>query len=242
VSRLSAGAADAGAISPICIITQMGAITMAEKSWRSRLSSSMSGEVVVVGILATAFSLLGGFAALSFDSRRFAYMLMCGLAAMAMGCGLGFLFAIPKVIQGAAAAYSGGGASGTAEYWVSQSAYHQAVNTNLTEISDWLTKIVVGLGLVELKSVPWAFRHISLWVAKGLDGSAGSQTFGGALVLYFGIVGFIWFYVQTRLYLARALANAERDLAEAAEAHAHTMQAVRKQEALATGGQEPTGH
>src|SRR5882762_1055624 len=62
--------------------------------------------------------------------------LLWALACFVSGAAVGFLFGIPKILQ---TANSIGGSTTTA------TAYNQQVNTNLVEISDWLTKIIVGL-------------------------------------------------------------------------------------------------
>src|SRR5438552_685547 len=69
---------------------------------------------------------------------------MWALACFAVGVVTGFLFGIPRVLQG-----TDSGAEATAH-----TPYQQRVNTNLEQISDWLTKIIVGLGLVQLTKVP----------------------------------------------------------------------------------------
>jgi hypothetical protein len=43
------------------------------------------------------------------------------------------------------------------------------VNTNLEQISDWLTKIIVGLGLVQLRSVPDYLYKASVWMAQSFS-------------------------------------------------------------------------
>jgi hypothetical protein len=143
------------------------------------------------------------------------------LALLASGMSLGFLFGIPKVLQnaGAAAALGGGAATGgspvsgtappaTASEAVT-SGYRQLVNTNLEEISDWLTKIIVGVGLIQLKSVPdrlWQFGSM----ISGSLGTGVPPGFGVALTLFFAPSGFLFGYLVTRLYVQAAFARADR--------------------------------
>jgi len=65
-------------------------------------------------------------------------------AALAVGVILGFLFGLPKVVD-------------------RQPAGSPLLksNTNLDEISDWLTKILVGLGLVQLGRLSHEFGRIA---------------------------------------------------------------------------------
>ena len=51
--------------------------------------------------------------------------------------------------------------------------YRQQVNTNLTEISDWLTKIIVGLGLINLKQIPSLTKRAASLLASNTQGSSG---------------------------------------------------------------------
>jgi hypothetical protein len=80
-------------------------------------------------------------------------------------------------------------------------------NNNLVEVSDWLTKIIVGLGLIHLKDAPAILRK----VVNPLQHCLGDcyLAFGTALVLGFGALGFLFGYVFTRLFLARAFSDAD---------------------------------
>lgn len=67
-----------------------------------------------------------------------AFGLLLALASVMVGVLVGFLFGIPRALQNAG---TGGAEAGWGRY---------STNTNLEQISDWLTKILVGVGLVEL--------------------------------------------------------------------------------------------
>lgn len=131
--------------------------------------------------------------------------ILWALACLAIGSLVGFLFGIPRVLQAESLnlnAPPGGQAGGA-------STYSLKVNTNLEQISDWLTKIFVGLGLVQLQRVPDHLRRASEFIAWGL--APDSKFFAGGLILYFSVLGFLGFYLLTRLYIAGALLRAERD-------------------------------
>jgi hypothetical protein len=146
--------------------------------------------------------------------------IMWSLALLASGAGVGFLFGIPKVLQSNPAATPSSGAQGASAAPEAPaqggapafaSNYRQKVNTNLEEISDWLTKIIVGVSLIQLKSMP---DHV--WRLAGvISGSLGPKVpegFGVALVLFFATSGFLFGYLVTRLYIQGALARAERSV------------------------------
>jgi hypothetical protein len=147
------------------------------------------------------------------------------VAIWSAGTGLGFLFAIPRVLQGRPpAAPPGGTASGpsgaAAEAPASSILYEQRVNTNLEEISDWLTKIIIGMTLVQLNQIPSPLSRLSTLVIKDLPQPTGVVTesshlgYGVAVIVSFFVLGFLFGYLVTRLYLQGALARAERGLSE----------------------------
>ena len=83
------------------------------------------------------------------------------------------------------------------------------VNTNLEEISDWLTKIIVGLGLIELKEFPAYLRDLAGYFGASLGDVPGRDSVALALILLFLVCGFLLGYLLTRLFLTGALARAE---------------------------------
>ena len=118
----------------------------------------------------------------------------------AHGCGfvIGFLFAVPRATELTAGS-------------------RLKINNNLVEVSDWLTKIIVGLGLIHLSRVPVYLQRAGYYVGTGLrrpDGEIPEQ-FAAALILYFALLGFLAGYLVTRLFLGPAFRDA--DAATAAE-------------------------
>ena len=94
-------------------------------------------------------------------------------------------------------------------------------NNNLIEISDWLTKIIVGVGLVELKNIPSFLHRLTTYLGAGLgcdDSCAGvsrSETFALGIVLFFFAVGFLIGCIWTRSYFSstlKALAGYVKDM------------------------------
>jgi tetratricopeptide (TPR) repeat protein len=137
--------------------------------------------------------------------------LLWALACFTVGATIGFLFGIPRVLQqdATAAPPSSAGAGPGA---TSALTYNLKVNTNLEQISDWLTKIFVGLGLVELQRVPDHLNRAAAFIAYGLTN--GSKFFAGSLIVYFSLLGFLGFYLITRLYIAGALSRADQEASQ----------------------------
>jgi CheY-like chemotaxis protein len=84
-------------------------------------------------------------------------------------------------------------------------------NTNLEQISDWLTKILVGVGLVQLSQVPEALRNFNQYVAPALGGWPGSGFFGVAILIYFVVLGFLILFVWTRVNLPLLYTQSDLD-------------------------------
>ena len=117
------------------------------------------------------------------------------LGALSGGFVIGFLFAIPR------------GTELTANSRLK-------VNNNLVEVSDWLTKIIVGLGLIHLSRVPVYLREAGAYVGEGLkSGTAGGgpapAQFAAGLILYFVLLGFMGGFLITRLCLGPAFREAD---------------------------------
>ena len=136
------------------------------------------------------------------------------LACFTVGATIGFLFGIPRVLQQDATPAPPSNA-GVAPGATSALTYNLRVNTNLEQISDWLTKIFVGLGLVELQRVPDHLNRAATFIAFGLTN--GSKFFAGSLIVYFSLLGFLGFYLITRLYIAGALSRADQEASQKRE-------------------------
>jgi hypothetical protein len=122
-----------------------------------------------------------------------------------------------------------------------------ATNTNLEEISDWLTKIIVGLGLVNLKSVPEYLKRLG-WYFSNFCGSDVCEAVAMALILFFATCGFFLGYLVTRLYLTGAFTRASREVVGAQkQLPKELVELVKLDKSLRptiaqAGGQPPSGH
>ena len=112
------------------------------------------------------------------SNRPTAYMwlMMC----LALGGMIGFLFAVPR-------------ANPTAP-----NRDLLLPNRNIEQISDWLTKILVGLGLINLREIGTFLTERSAALAPTFGVS---PDFVLALILYFTIAGFLEGYLLTRMFL-----------------------------------------
>jgi hypothetical protein len=76
-------------------------------------------------------------------------------------------------------------------------------NTNLEQISDWLTKIIVGVGLVQLSTLPGKLRALAGYFATAFGAEPVAPSVVLAIQGYFGIFGFLLGYLWARLYLMK---------------------------------------
>lgn len=70
-------------------------------------------------------------------------------------------------------------------------------NSPMKEITDWLSKIIVGLGLVEMKSISIEFNNLILSLQQKLNTPPSSEIIIGASLVFFLIAGFILSYFLT---------------------------------------------
>ncbi len=84
--------------------------------------------------------------------------------------------------------------------------YELLIITNLDDVSDWLTKIVVGVGLVELRKIPGTIYHYSVLIA-GSDQQVAPLI--SAVIVYFTVLGFMTGYLTTRMFFERAFRIAD---------------------------------
>lgn len=82
-------------------------------------------------------------------------------------------------------------------------------NTNLEQISDWLTKILVGVGLTEISRIRTEMRSLATFIATSLGGQPASAAYTFVLIIYFVVCGFLLGYLWTRLVLPGQLREAD---------------------------------
>jgi hypothetical protein len=144
-------------------------------------------------------------------------LLWC-VACLAVGGVVGFLFGIPR--SGGeisrTSAPKGTPTNGTTSTPPSaiQGRMTSRPNTNLEEVSDWLTKIIVGLGLVHLRSIEDRVWAVSRNAAAALNATptAADISAATALIVGFTVMGFLCGYLYTRLFLQGAFIRSDRDM------------------------------
>lgn len=87
-------------------------------------------------------------------------------------------------------------------------------NTNLEQVSDWLTKILLGATLTQLGTIADGLGRLvdnvgDAWGATG-DKATVADVFAGSLLLYFAVFGFLAGWLLTRAFLAWVLSTIDR--------------------------------
>jgi len=137
----------------------------------------------------------------------FSVGLMAGGAALLAGGLLGFLFGIPHTRDEGASTRRNESDEQRESQRDSSTTYRP--NTSLEQIADWLTKILVGVGLVQIGVIPGKLVGLANYVARGLGGGSGSDTFALAILIYFSVCGFVFGFLWARLYLPRWFRDAD---------------------------------
>ena len=88
-----------------------------------------------------------------------------------------------------------------------------SLNNSLVEISEWLTKIIVGLGLVNLKEIPGYLTSLGEYVraSSKYDGQL-LNIYSIGIVIYFGFLGLYIGYNYMRLVLSNKYKYADDNL------------------------------
>ncbi len=146
-------------------------------------------------------------------------------AALALGALFGLLFGIPRSLQDAPVPVSPAASNGESnavggntDKPPSQPALspsepavrsNLSQNTNLEQISDWLTKILVGVSLTQFQAIQTKFRGVAQAVARELNGA--QEATGAAIILFFLVCGFLISYLWVRRYLEKEFGDASRE-------------------------------
>jgi hypothetical protein len=90
-----------------------------------------------------------------------------------------------------------------------------STNTNLEQISDWLTTILIGLGLVQLGTLSDGVRDVADDLALALGPTQDTaEAVSLTLIVYMLIFGFIAAYIVTRIGISLRLKEVEEYLSQ----------------------------
>ncbi|WP_421439511.1 tetratricopeptide repeat protein [Agrobacterium tumefaciens] len=137
---------------------------------------------------------------------------MVAVAAASLGGVLGFLFGIPRLLQ----KYAASGDDGALEAGAKRETDpFFMTNTSLEEVSDWLTKIIIGIGLVQFNNIIEYLHTSSVYVAVFIENkgfnfpdkekiaveSGVSSSFIFSIIVSCLILSCLFVYLETRTRL-----------------------------------------
>jgi hypothetical protein len=149
--------------------------------------------------------------------KMYGLAMLCSAAASFVGGLIGFLFGIPRtdlVIRAHRTNTKGLERSAdAAETGITADAGNQVsrmrVNTNLEDVSDGLTKALLGIGLSQISNVgEWAGKIANV-LGPSLGGGSAGKIVGLSVLIYGGFAGFFFGYLATRIYLTGAFLRAD---------------------------------
>jgi hypothetical protein len=123
--------------------------------------------------------------------------MLTAIAALLIGCLIGFLFGIPRVVS-------------SGQVRLGQSSEY-APSSNLSEVSDWLTKLLLGAGLVQLTHLgaPLAglIDHVATALYVGSAYAGAAKVTAGTIIFGYVAIGLLDGYVVTTMWYQRRLAS-----------------------------------
>jgi hypothetical protein len=168
-----------------------------EKQERRRITFDTALTLAAALECLVAAGAVGAFALQMDMTQRGPFVgtaVLVGGASAALGAFVGFLFGVPKALQ------SNAGSERTSRF---------ASNSNLEQISDWLTKILVGVGLVQIGSLPGALGQLGATLKPSFGNLDSSPAFAVGLVIYFFFIAFMLQYMWTRTRFLQILDDYE---------------------------------
>lgn len=108
-------------------------------------------------------------------------------------------------------------------------------NTNLEDVSDWLTKIIIGVTLTQLGKIPGYLQGIADYLidnSKLMLQIDSARPFLIALIIYSFVTGFIIGYFYTRIYLPNLFSIMEENRKQKVEIALWREEVRKKEEQL----------
>ena len=172
---------------------------MVRTSWRT------PAEIWLLPLFGLVSLLLFSFSEKPFTAafmQTLGVSLLIAGASFLVGALLGFLFGIPRALRMDDAVTGAQVAQGQ----------RYAGNSNLEQISDWLTKILIGAGLVQLGALTARIGELSDSLGDALGGTEATvDAVALALILFFFSSGFLVIYVYTRVDFGPLMARTEEE-------------------------------
>lgn len=149
---------------------------------------------------------LAGYALVEHSWRPYVVGALAGLAAVAVGLGIGFLFGLPRF----PATPEPRPVSAASQDRSRPPAEHLLPSSNLGQVADWLTKILIGAGLVQLGAAGGALGRLSRQVGRAFTDHGGPPSesaviVAGATLVVSAVVGFLVGFLAAMTSVARVI-------------------------------------
>lgn len=164
------------------------------------LLAGLGGSIFYVFNMGSVWDILSSFGVV---------VLLAGAATLA-GAFTGFLFGVPKSRPVAQFSTEEKKDGTKEEDKQKKSSVNYEANNNFEQISDWLTKILVGVGLTKITSFPKYLASYQEFVANSLP-APGIEIFGNSILIFYSAGGFLISYLWTRRYFGTELETGDME-------------------------------
>jgi hypothetical protein len=179
------------------------------------------GVITATLVMNIVVFIISGFLIVTFwnaiGPRQWASSMMWSASCLVVGGFAGFLFGLPRSqisrqlrnIQSTNQRFTS-----SSEADSRQSVPVVNEQSPIEQIADWLTKTIVGVGLVNLKQIPGLLHRWAVYISKSLaEAPLNSKTylavadfgpgpsFAAGMIIYFSVVGFLGGYLITQMFL-----------------------------------------
>lgn len=160
---------------------------------------------------------------------------LTGLGALVVGAFVGFIFGIPRAGIFVYAATEDDqphlmeeGLPAVKNRGISS---NYQPSTNLEQVSDWLTKIIIGVGLVEFGNIGAVLQNLGEAVNRRVVGiNLNIEVLTISTVVIFAIIGFMGSYLWTRIHYGGIQTDADRNVYASLASISRKINKYRKQQ------------
>lgn len=177
--------------------------------------SIVSAGALAGGVVAFLYGVAARNCGVSCKLAGGLFAVICAAGAFSAGGLLGLLFGAPGVGGGSvsrAPAGDGHGAPGDGGKSAAGSEDNPdeaqiRPNTSLERVADWLTTMLVGIGLANLPALQERATSAGIWITREITGNpaASNGSTGVLLMLWFGVAGFFLLYLWSVRFLPSEL-------------------------------------
>lgn len=176
-------------------LQRMGVATLIERKglsfWEMMALTGFMVGTLTVGLFANTGA--PGFL------QRFALLFAVACGAWMGGGFIGFLFGVPRYKSA-----DGDAQAAQPDTPAAQVVLAFSPNTNLEQISDWLSKIIVGATLVQLGQIFRSVGALCVWIGQQLNEPT-AAIFAGGILAFFFLAGFMWGYLWSSIRIFREM-------------------------------------